>query len=116
MAFHLDDSRIHLLVRDDSDGDALRNYAGIGDAFQLTVGRATPEAGDLFILATDGLIKGNTGQGLTPARIERIARDIHDDPQHPARRVERVAHELAMFARRAGSQDDITVIVAEWID
>jgi serine/threonine protein phosphatase PrpC len=100
VAWRFDGERLIPLTQTHGEGKMLRRYIGQGPAFALDCCSIAMEEGDMLVLATDGVTKA-----LNAVDVAAIMREL---PQ-PAR----AAREIVERARRRGSDDDITCLIAE---
>lgn len=87
-------------AREHPQRHVLTRAVGVRPTVEPDLAELSPEAGDVFVLCSDGL----TGH----VRDEEIAAlvEAHDDPQ-------RVADALIELANQRGGEDNITVVVAK---
>jgi serine/threonine protein phosphatase PrpC len=100
MAWRFDGERLVPLTRVHGDRKILSRYVGQGSDFQLDCSSVAMEEGEMLVLATDGVTKA-----LSQPEVAAIIRELPT----PAR----AAREVVERARRRGSDDDITCLVAE---
>jgi sigma-B regulation protein RsbU (phosphoserine phosphatase) len=90
-----------------SGGPAL----GMWDAAAFVPGDASVQPGDILVLYTDGVIEVMDGAGEMFG-VDRLEEVIRRHPGHSSRNlVEAVVDATRAFARRAGFEDDFTLVV-----